>query len=31
MEYEYWKDGARETPEKFRREVPRYRREVKGI
>ncbi|KAK0265097.1 hypothetical protein LTR91_024623 [Friedmanniomyces endolithicus] len=31
MEYEYWKDGARETPEKFRRDVPRYRREVKGI
>ncbi|KAK1057925.1 hypothetical protein LTR74_013770 [Friedmanniomyces endolithicus] len=31
MEYEYWKDGARETPEKFRREVPRYRREVKGM
>ncbi|KAK0289441.1 hypothetical protein LTR35_002638 [Friedmanniomyces endolithicus] len=31
MEYEYWKDGARETPEKFRREVPRYRREVRGM
>ncbi|TKA46228.1 hypothetical protein B0A54_03035 [Friedmanniomyces endolithicus] len=31
MEYEYWKDGAREAPEKFRREVPRYRREVKGM
>ncbi|KAK1074413.1 hypothetical protein LTR74_001009 [Friedmanniomyces endolithicus] len=31
MEYEYWKDGAREAPDKFRREVPRYRREVRGM
>ncbi|TKA74492.1 hypothetical protein B0A55_06456 [Friedmanniomyces simplex] len=31
MEYEYWKDGARAAPEKFRRELPRFgRREGEG-
>ena len=31
MEYEYWKDGARENPDKFRREIPRFQRTVKAI
>ena len=31
MEYEYWKDGARENPEAFRREIPRFTREVKAM
>ncbi|KAK4895606.1 hypothetical protein LTR27_006389 [Elasticomyces elasticus] len=31
MEYEYWKDGARDEPEKFRRELPRFTREVKAM
>ncbi|KAM3068311.1 hypothetical protein ACMFMG_009451 [Clarireedia jacksonii] len=31
MEYEYWKDGARDRPEDFRREVPRFERVVKGF
>lgn len=31
MEYEYWKEGAREEPEKFRKEIPRFTREVRQI
>ncbi|KAK4540922.1 hypothetical protein LTR36_008430 [Oleoguttula mirabilis] len=31
MEYEYWKDGARDNPEQFRREQPRFTREVKAM
>ena len=31
MEYEYWKDGAREEPEKFRREIPKFTRQVKAM
>jgi len=31
MEYEYWKDGAREDPEGFRRVLPRFTREVKAM
>ncbi|KAF2484678.1 putative arylsulfatase [Neohortaea acidophila] len=31
MEYEYWKDGAREAPEQFRREIPRFTREVRAL
>ena len=31
MEYEYWKDGARDNPEAFRREIPRFSREVKAV
>ncbi|KXT13161.1 hypothetical protein AC579_9380 [Pseudocercospora musae] len=31
MEYEYWKEGARDDPEAFRRGIPRFTREVKAI
>jgi arylsulfatase A-like enzyme len=31
MEYEYWKDGARDEPEKFRMYPPRFQRVVKAI
>ncbi|KAF7906134.1 hypothetical protein EAF00_000413 [Botryotinia globosa] len=31
MEYEYWKDGARDEPDKFRRDVPRLERVVTGF
>lgn len=31
MEYEYWKDGARENPEAFRRPQPRFRRTAKAL
>ena len=31
MEYEYWKEGAREDPEAFRREIPKFTREVKAM
>ena len=31
MEYEYWKDGARDEPEKFTRHLPRFQRVVKPI
>ncbi|WPH00805.1 alkaline phosphatase-like protein [Acrodontium crateriforme] len=31
MEYEYWKDGARDEPEKFTKDIPRFTREVKAI
>ncbi|KAF2091728.1 alkaline phosphatase-like protein [Saccharata proteae CBS 121410] len=31
MEYEYWKDGARDRPEEFMRKPPRFTREVKAI
>ena len=31
IEYEYWKDGAREKPDAFRREVPRFTRTVQAI
>ena len=31
MEFEYWKDGARENPEAFRREIPRFTRTVKAM
>lgn len=30
MEYEYWKDGAREEPGKFTRVVPRFERVAEG-
>ncbi|KAJ5408779.1 hypothetical protein N7509_002662 [Penicillium cosmopolitanum] len=29
MEFDYWKEGARDTPEKFTREPPRFQRTVK--
>lgn len=31
MEYEYWKEGARDEPEKFFKNPPRFQREVKPI
>jgi arylsulfatase A-like enzyme len=31
MEYEYWKEGARDGHEEFRREPPRFQRTVKQI
>ncbi|KAK2589582.1 hypothetical protein QQS21_012742 [Conoideocrella luteorostrata] len=31
IEYEYWKEGARDDPERFRREIPRFERRVKGM
>jgi arylsulfatase len=31
MEYEYWKAGARDEPEKFRKEIPRFTRMVQPI
>ncbi|EME42882.1 hypothetical protein DOTSEDRAFT_72353 [Dothistroma septosporum NZE10] len=31
MEYEYWKEGARDEPEKFRKSIPRFTREVKAM
>ncbi|TVY13389.1 Arylsulfatase [Lachnellula arida] len=31
IEYEYWKDGARDEPEKFTKEIPRFQRVVKDI
>ena len=31
MEYEYWKAGARDEPEKFRKEIPRFTRTVAQI
>ncbi|THW89708.1 alkaline phosphatase-like protein [Aureobasidium pullulans] len=31
MEYEYWKDGARDEPEKFFKQPPRFQRTVKPI
>ncbi|KAI0178659.1 alkaline phosphatase-like protein [Hypoxylon sp. FL1284] len=31
IEYEYWKDGARDDPAKFTREIPRFQRQVKAI
>ncbi|TVY47843.1 Arylsulfatase [Lachnellula occidentalis] len=31
IEYEYWKDGARDEPEKFTKEIPRFQRVVKAI
>ncbi|KAM3417840.1 hypothetical protein BST61_g6061 [Cercospora zeina] len=31
MEYEYWKEGARDDPEAFRKEIPRFERTVKAI
>ncbi|TVY45244.1 Arylsulfatase [Lachnellula cervina] len=31
IEYEYWKDGARDDPEKFTKEIPRFQRVVKAI
>ena len=31
MEYEYWKAGARDEPEKFRKEIPRFTRNVVQI
>lgn len=31
MEYEYWKDGARDKPEDFRRDLPRFTRQVKAM
>ena len=31
MEYEYWKDGARDNPEAFTREIPRFTRTVKAM
>jgi hypothetical protein len=31
MEHEYWKDGARDEPERFRKYPPRFQRVVKAI
>ncbi|KAI0198147.1 alkaline-phosphatase-like protein [Astrocystis sublimbata] len=31
IEYEYWKEGAREDPARFTREIPRFERRVTGI
>lgn len=31
MEYEYWKEGARDNPEAFRKEIPRFTREIKAM
>ncbi|KAH8178814.1 sulfatase domain-containing protein [Sarocladium implicatum] len=31
IEYEYWKDGARDDPAKFTKEIPRFQRQVKAI
>lgn len=31
MEYEYWHDGARDRPEDFRKDIPRFQRAVKAI
>jgi arylsulfatase A-like enzyme len=31
IEYEYWKDGAREDPKKFTKTIPRFRRHVSAI
>jgi len=30
MEYDYWKEGARQNPEKFQRKPPRFQRTVKA-
>ncbi|KAF2489200.1 alkaline phosphatase-like protein [Lophium mytilinum] len=31
IEYEYWKDGARDEPEKFFKDIPRFQRVVKPM
>jgi len=31
IEYEYWKDGAREDPARFTKQIPRFERRVKAI
>ncbi|GAP88235.2 putative arylsulfatase [Rosellinia necatrix] len=31
IEYEYWKDGARDDPEKFTKVIPRFQRHVSSI
>ena len=31
IEYEYWKDGARDDPAKFTKTIPRFQRQVKAI
>lgn len=31
IEYEYWKDGARDDPERFTKQIPRFQRQVKAI
>lgn len=31
IEYEYWKEGARDDPKKFTKEIPRFVRQVKAI
>ncbi|CAM1507517.1 Fc.00g071580.m01.CDS01 [Cosmosporella sp. VM-42] len=31
IEYEYWKDGARDDPEKFTKKIPRFERRVHAI
>lgn len=31
IEYEYWKDGARDDPEKFTKAIPRFQRHVSAI
>ncbi len=31
IEYEYWKEGARDDPARFTKEVPRFTRQVKAI
>lgn len=31
IEYEYWKDGARDDPAKFTKNIPRFVRQVKAI
>lgn len=31
IEYEYWKEGARDEPQRFTKELPRFTRQVKAI
>jgi arylsulfatase len=31
MEYEYWKDGARDNPSAFTKTIPRFTRTVKAM
>ena len=31
IEYEYWKEGARDDPARFTKDVPRFTRQVKAI
>ena len=31
IEYRYWEEGAREQPDAFFRDIPRFKRVVKGM